>query len=139
MSSDNQTSTVLSIPTDAPSLVPVGKKCLCYVKSVYDGDTITIIFPFNGNFYKESCRIYGIDTPEIRTKDLSEKERGMNAKHHVESLILNKNVYVDFMGREKYGRILAKVYMCDEDCTELSELLIKGGYGCVYYGGKKGE
>ena len=50
------------------------------VVKVYDGDTITILFRFNKQYYKTSCRILGIDTPELRTKNLKEKAAGYEAK-----------------------------------------------------------
>ena len=46
------------------------------VISVYDGDTIKALFPLNGVMYKWNCRLVGIDTPEIRTRNLKEKEFG---------------------------------------------------------------
>ena len=44
------------------------------VISVYDGDTIKVVFPLNDIFYKWNCRLMGVDTPEIRTRNTKEKE-----------------------------------------------------------------
>ena len=40
---------------------------------VTDGDTVKIVFPINKKFYKFSCRLYGIDTPEMKSHDINEK------------------------------------------------------------------
>ena len=60
------------------------------VFDVYDGDSIKIVFIYKDIVYKYKCRIYGIDTPEIQTKDLVQKELGKKAKDYLKTLILNK-------------------------------------------------
>ena len=45
------------------------------VKSVYDGDTITIIFLLNDKLTCYNCRIQGVDTPEKKIKK-SQPDRG---------------------------------------------------------------
>lgn len=47
---------------------------LAKVCDVHDGDTITILTTVNGYPIKTHIRIVGIDTPEIRTKNLKEKQ-----------------------------------------------------------------
>ena len=51
----------------------------CKVVSVYDGDTIKVVFPIIGSgsmkLYKWNCRINGVDTPELRTKNNLERFR----------------------------------------------------------------
>ena len=47
-----------------------------YVKDVYDGDTITVAFPFGDKMFSWNCRLTGVDTPEIRTRNKQEKEFG---------------------------------------------------------------
>lgn len=78
----------------------------------YDGDTITIAsyLPYNNSkLYKFSVRINGIDCPEIRSKNDTEKKCALLSKTAVENKILNKIVTLDNVGTEKYGRILADV------------------------------
>lgn len=87
-----------------------GLKKFVYVSSVYDGDTITIIFNHNGHKIKLSCRFLGIDTPELRTKDLSEKKKGYAAKYYLQERVLEKIKYVEFLQNEKYGRTLIRIY-----------------------------
>ena len=84
------------------------------VIKVYDGDTITIAtkLPFNDSpLYRLSVRFNGIDTPEIKGKSEDEKNAAKSARDALSGLILNKLVVLKNIQSEKYGRILAEVYM----------------------------
>lgn len=105
----------------------------------YDADTITIAtkLPFEESpIYRLSVRLNGIDTPEIKGKGISteEKEAGKIARDFVCNLVLNKYVTLKNIQREKYGRILADVYIDD---IHLNELLIQEKYAVKYDGGTK--
>jgi micrococcal nuclease len=109
------------------------------VIKVYDGDTITIAskLPYNDSpLYRISVRLDGIDTPEIKGKDVSEEEKqAANAtREFVYSLVFNKYVRLENVKTEKYGRLLADVYI---DNINLNELLLKERYAVKYDGGKK--
>lgn len=109
----------------------------CKVVKVYDGDTITIaskLYP-GSPIYRFSVRLRGIDTPEIRTNNENEKLHALAAKRFVESKTLNKIVMLKDVKTEKYGRLLANVYLEDGEC--LNNLLIKSGFAVDYDGGKK--
>jgi len=87
-----------------------------YVLKVYDGDTITIAFrlPYEGSaLYRSSVRLNGIDAPEIKGKNEDEKKAAQLAKHSLETLILDKTITLKNIQTEKYGRILADVYIGD--------------------------
>ena len=48
---------------------------------VVDGDTVDAMIDCGfSTFKKERIRLYGIDTPECRTRDKAEKKRGLAAK-----------------------------------------------------------
>ena len=50
------------------------------VKKVIDGDTIELMVDLGFNIHhKMRVRLYGVNTPESRTKDLAEKELGLKA------------------------------------------------------------
>lgn len=109
----------------------------CKVVKVYDGDTITIaskLYP-ESPIYRFSVRLRGIDTPEIRTNNENERLRALAAKRFVESKTLNKIVMLEDVKTEKYGRLLADVYLDNGIC--LNELLIESGFAVKYDGGKK--
>ena len=105
----------------------------------YDADTITIAskLPYDTSpLYRLSVRLNGIDTPEIKGKGVSEeeKESAKLARDYVQNLVLNKVVRLENVATEKYGRILADVYIGD---IHLNELLITERYAIKYDGGTK--
>jgi micrococcal nuclease len=109
------------------------------VIKVYDADTITIAskLPYDSSpMYRLSVRLNGIDTPEIKGKGISdeEKEAAVFARDYVSNLVLNKFVKLENIQSEKYGRILADVYIGD---IHLNDLLIKERYAVKYDGGTK--
>jgi micrococcal nuclease len=82
---------------------------------VIDGDTIdaTIDLGFSIQI-RERIRLYGIDTPETRTRDLEEKKRGFAAKDRLEELIDNSVepiiVQTTYDQRGKFGRVIGTLY-----------------------------
>jgi endonuclease YncB( thermonuclease family) len=107
------------------------------VIKVYDGDTITIAakLPFeDAVIYRFSVRLNGIDTPEIKGKTDDEKEAAKNVRNALTELILNKNITLKNVNNEKYGRILADVYLDD---LHINEWLVKERFAVRYDGGTK--
>jgi micrococcal nuclease len=106
------------------------------VTDVHDGDSVTILMkvPFIENPYLWKCRLNGIDTPEITSKNKSEKEKAIMARDFIKELILDKDVQVKCHKFDKYGRLLVNVTVDDKD---LSELLISKNYAHFYDGRKK--
>jgi endonuclease YncB( thermonuclease family) len=109
------------------------------VIKVYDADTITIAskLPYNESpVYRLSVRLNGIDTPEMKGKGVEEEEKvaAKLARDFVSNLALNKYVRLENIESEKYGRILADVYIGD---VHLNGLLLKERYAVKYDGGAK--
>ena len=107
------------------------------VIKVYDGDTITIAskLPFdNSPLYRLSVRLNGIDTPEIKGKTEDEKTAAKHVKDELSKLILNKRVSLKNIQTEKYGRILADVYIGE---LHINQWLITEKYAVKYDGGTK--
>jgi micrococcal nuclease len=118
----------------APFIPPVtrGK-----VIKVYDGDTITIAskLPYKSSeMYRFSVRLRGIDSPEIKSKSLAEKELAMNSKMALSNLILGQIVELKNVSTEKYGRILADVYI---DNVNVNTWMLENKLALPYDGGKK--
>lgn len=108
-----------------------------FVIKVYDGDTITIAskLPYpESPLYRFSVRLNGIDCPEIKGKNESEKKCAIIAKQEVTNLILNKIVILKNVETEKYGRMLADVYIGD---LHLNKYLIEKRLAVSYDGGTK--
>ena len=103
----------------------------------YDADTITIAskLPYDASpLYRLSVRLNGIDAPEIKGKCAEEKEVAKEARDFVSNLVLNKYVRLENIESEKYGRILADVYIGN---VHLNEILLKERYAVKYDGGSK--
>jgi len=107
------------------------------VIKVYDGDTITIAskLPYpDSPLYRFSVRLNGLDCPEIKSKNEYEKECAHLAKKEVTDLCLNKIVFLKNVQTEKYGRVLADVYVGE---LHLNEHLLKKRLAVAYDGGTK--
>lgn len=107
------------------------------VIKVYDGDTITIAtkLPYdNSPFFRFSVRLRGIDCPEIRSKNANEKQCAKIAKELLTNHIYHKIVTLKNVDYDKYGRVLADVYLNDVNIT--LELINKR-LAVVYDGGTK--
>ena len=54
----------------------------CKVVKIIDGDTVDVDIDLGFGIWvhKERIRLFGIDTPESRTRDLEEKHFGLKAK-----------------------------------------------------------
>ena len=86
------------------------------VIKVYDGDTITIaaIIPNTNNnktVYRFSVRLTGIDSPEIKGHTQNEKNAAITSRDALHKLIFGKIIELRNNSNEKYGRILADVYL----------------------------
>lgn len=107
------------------------------VIKVYDGDTITIAakLPFEGSpLYRLSVRLNGIDTPEIKGKTIDEKQAAKEVRDVLIDMMMNKVVRLDNIQSEKYGRILADVYLGD---LHINQWLVDNRYAVAYDGGTK--
>ena len=107
------------------------------VIKVYDGDTITIAtqLPYNNSpFFRFSVRLRGIDCPEIRSKNTSEKECAVIARNLLIDNIYHKIVTLKNVDYDKYGRILADVFL---DGMNVTDVLIKNRLAVTYDGGTK--
>jgi endonuclease YncB( thermonuclease family) len=107
------------------------------VIKVYDGDTLTIAskLPYEGcPVYRFSVRINGIDCPEMRTKNQNEKTCAKMAKAKVYDAVFGKIVTLQNVKLEKYGRVLADVYIGD---VSLGDMLCQYNLAVKYDGGTK--
>lgn len=133
-----------------------------FVKSVYDGDTITVLVPIrqyiynmidkdiidinsNNNinkniYYNEvKIRLFGIDTPEIKPrKDIPNRDEHISkakaARDFLSNIILGKIIYIEFFNNDKYGRHLGIIY---NNNININNLMIDKGYANKYDGKTK--
>ena len=121
---------------------------------VYDGDTLDVCFEFNGQVLRDSLRIKGYDSPELKTKNPKEKAKGKEAKQFLKKYIgerMDKPMFVLFDGSDKWGRLLGELYVHKKNrggtitnerslkahCDNISDVMVSGGYGYAYQGGTK--
>lgn len=114
-----------------------GRKYKARVVDVYDGDSVKVIFKHDGKYKKFKCRLNGIDTPEIRTRNAKEKEMAIKARDELRKLSLDKVVTIICDEFDKYGRILIDFDLPDHNIISVSDYLIKKGYAKKYEGGPK--
>tara|TARA_R100000664_G_scaffold33783_2_gene52000 strand:- start:1753 stop:2097 length:345 start_codon:yes stop_codon:yes gene_type:complete len=106
----------------------------CKLLKVVDGDTIDVDIDlgFGITLSNQRLRLYGINTPETRTRDLEEKKRGLIAKERVKELC-EDTLEILSHGKGKYGRILATPFR-SSDGVNICEMLLKEGLAVEYYG-----
>jgi endonuclease YncB( thermonuclease family) len=77
------------------------------VVGVTDGDTITVL---DANRQQHKIRLGGIDAPE------KAQPFGQRSKENLSRLVFNKEVQVDWTKRDRYQRIVGKVWVQPSDC-----------------------
>ena len=130
---------------------PSRKSCYNFrvteIVKVVDGDTIDVIIDLGFDLYKkERVRVAGVDTPQKRTRDLEEKELGIDATNWLteqldsaidgeDDLVIRTEIDGGF---GKYGRLLGWLYI-GEDTESINERMIREGYAWEYNGGTKNK
>ena len=107
---------------------------------VVDGDTIDIVIDLGFSILNKCrVRLFGIDTPESRTRDLDEKARGKLAKDFLSFSLASSDEHViktSVDGKGKFGRVLGEIY-CDGKNINL--LMIDKHHAVAYKGQSKDE
>lgn len=127
---------------------------LARVTKVVDGDTIKIVLPWQGQGLKWSCRLWGINTPELRRGDEASRARGQKCKEMLQGRLPEGSLVVVVLHPEKdsFGRLLASFYAHDElanvcasegwdmervlqQCWDVNEWMLLNGPGTVEFFG----
>ena len=111
----------------------------CKVTRVVDGDTIDVDLDLGFDIiYKCRVRLYGIDTPESRTRNKDEKVRGKLAAKFLKDAISNgKNVILQTQLKDskgKFGRVLASVII---DGININQQMVTNHLAVRYEGQSK--
>ena len=114
----------------------------CKIVRIIDGDTVDVDIDLGFAVWlnKQRIRLFGVDTPESRTRDAEEKKFGILAKNFVKgrlpvgSMQILRTRMDDSRG--KFGRILGE-FVLEE--TTLNQLLIVTNNGVPYFGQSKEE
>jgi micrococcal nuclease len=112
----------------------------CKIVSVVDGDTVDVDIDLGFDTWKcgERIRLYGIDTPECRTRDAEEKAAGLAAKDFVKGLLHDGGTYtLTTKEKGKFGRYLGVIQLTDK--TSVNGALVKERFAVAYYGQSKDD
>ena len=131
------------------------------VLDVLDGDTVCLVFPsFHGIAHpvKFNVRLAGIDTAELKDKNQNVHTIAVQARTRLLELItgnvpapplssrrdiqrlLEQNpalVFAHCKELDKYGRVLADIFLTDKDVKSLNSVLVDEGLALPYMGGTK--
>ena len=137
-----------------------GKEFVARVVRCHDADTIRVVYNTENDGYKQLIlRLYGIDAPEIRSKNLKEKKAAAKARDALLEMMLRVPVQPGMTEKEvtallegqcvkvkvvckpadKYGRVMAYIYALDDVQTEHSfnDALVDNGFAYPYFGKTK--
>ena len=111
----------------------------CEVKRVVDGDTVDVIIDLGFSIlYSTRVRLYGIDTPESRTRNKDEKVRGFLSKDYLKEWLDQGGViirtYRDKKG--KFGRVLGEMVVGGRN---INLLMVDENYAVKYKGQSKDD
>lgn len=122
------------------------------IKRVVDGDTVDVDIDLGFGVWLrgERVRLYGIDTPESRTRDKVEKKYGLLAKDFLKYNLRSKEGTIILKthkdGKGKFGRILGEFIRIEndghpvyEERINLNQLMIEQHHAVAYHGQSKEE
>jgi micrococcal nuclease len=112
----------------------------CEVQRVVDGDTVDVVLDlgFDVRFFSR-VRLYGIDTPESRTRNRDEKVRGLLSKDYLVNAIADKDVVIKTKlkdSRGKFGRVLGEVWVGRKN---INKQMVKENHAVEYFGQSKDD
>ena len=90
------------------------------VVKVSDGDTISVL---DAAHHQARVRLWGVDAPE------SKQAFGEASRRHLAEHIAGKDVRLELHGRDRYGRVLAVVWLGDENENLMQ---VRDGYAWHY-------
>ena len=109
----------------------------CEVKRIVDGDTVDVIIDLGFSIlYSTRVRLYGIDTPESRTRDKDEKVRGLLSKDYLKEWLDQGGVIIrTYRDKEgKFGRVLGEMVVGGRN---INLLMVNENYAVKYEGQSK--
>ncbi len=142
---------------NAPLFSLDGLYTKCKIIDIYDGDTVTIALIINNEVKSFKCRLFGIDTPELKgnTHELGIRARNKCIEYITHGkVVLSSNIHytrenireicetnltlinVKCGPFEKYGRLLVTLYTIDNKVS-INDQLVNNGFAKPYFGKTK--
>ena len=106
------------------------------VARVIDGDTVVMEIDLGFKiFHVMSCRLAGVNAPELNAKDEATKAAAVASKNYLMEL-LPVGEWVEIVSRklDKYGRAVIVIMPRSNDYAGVNELMIKSGHAVKYEG-----
>ncbi len=99
------------------------------VEKVIDGDTVRLDIDLGFTVHwKSNCRLYGVNAPELNSKDPEQKVKAYEAKQYLIDNLPDQ-VVIQSLELDKYGRPLVDIYV---DKRLINEELIEKGLAKEY-------
>ena len=104
---------------------------------VIDGDTIDLEIDLGFDLsIRQRLKLFGVNTPDSRSADIAEKQKGLEAKQRLTELLPREFKIVTILNkRGKYGRVLGEVFVKDVNGGKdinVNELMVKEGHATKY-------
>ncbi len=96
------------------------------VRSVYDGDTVLLVA---GDGERIRARLYGIDAPEVRHREIPGQPYGQEARRVLREKLLKRRVRLEIRETDEYGR---EVGIVELDGRNINEEMVREGYAWAY-------
>jgi len=112
----------------------------CKISRVVDGDTVDVDIDLGFGTWRcsERIRLYGVDTPECRTRNAEEKAAGLLAKKFVqEALHVGGTYMLQTKEKGKFGRFLGVIFI--QGSASINAALISENLAVPYTGQSKKE
>jgi micrococcal nuclease len=117
----------------------------CKIVKIVDGDTVDVDIDLGFGVWlrNERVRLYGIDTPESRTRDKVEKVFGKYAAAYLKAHLGKESVLrTKKDGKGKFGRILGEFIVYDKGWDayrSVNEMMIENHIAVAYHGQSKDD
>jgi micrococcal nuclease len=112
----------------------------CKIVRVVDGDTVDVDIDLGFDTWRcgERIHLYGIDTPECRTRNAEEKVAGLLAKEFVEETLHVGGTYkLIIREKDEFGLYLGVIMLSDK--TSVNAALVTEHLAVPYHGQSKQE
>ena len=135
-SASSTTTTDVFPPKDAPMFSLKGRRSIGRATRVIDGDTVDVVLGLDDStkYYTFTCRLVGIDTPELKSKDPSIRSKATMARERLQELTSVDEGLVDVECHEfdKYGRLLVVLRHLVAEDKSINETMMEEGHAVQY-------
>lgn len=104
------------------------------VERVVDGDTLKLDIDLGFTIHwKSSCRLYGINTPELKAKSIEVRESAkLSMQYVIDNLQVGSTILIYSRELDKYGRPLIEVFFGEGFKRHLNAELLSNNLAVKY-------